>query len=68
MYEDRNKAVSKKKSLVVVIFFVYCIYTTCLIFKYVFSLDYFKENAKKLHGWSSNFGKVAQDLVGKNFF
>ena len=43
MYENREKAVSKKKSLVVVIFFTYCVYSACIVFKYVFSLDYFKE-------------------------
>jgi hypothetical protein len=47
---------------------VYSVYSTCLLFKYIFALDYFKEKAKKLHGWSANFGMVAEDMVGKNFF
>ena len=68
MYEDRDKAVSKKKSLVVVIFFVYIIYSVCLVFKYVFALDTFKEKYPKLHGLSKNFAKVAEDMIGKNFF
>ena len=44
MFEDKDKAVSKKKSLVVIIFFLYIIYVISLMFKYIFSLDYFKKN------------------------
>ena len=68
MYENREKAVSKKKSLVVVIFFTYIVYSTSIFMKYVFDLKYFEDNYPKLHGWSKTFAKVADDMVGKNFF
>ena len=68
MFQKKDGAVSKKKSLVVVIFFAYCVYSTCIVFKYLFSLDDIKKKYPTLFARSKTFAKVADDMIGKNFF